>query len=669
MKNAQIKAQIKMVRPIEIILICFFALQFILICIANLTQLQNHIGYDCSSYYLQAIEMWKQKTVFPENWVYQTTLYWDSPVTIAMFIYGITKKIFLSYGIANIVCTTALIVTLYSIMKKIRLTLLSRILCLNLFLTPYVTICFFNSNDLGYYSMMFTSMGAYSVKLLIVLLIISVVINFNNNTSIKKQMPLIIITLILVLTSGVSSGYYILATAIIPLMFYFIVKMFVKNDIKVLISKSMRFLILNAGLILIGKKIATSLLNFTSKDSSMVWVGLTDFWKNIGSIFLGLLELLGALPGSSNISMLSIQGITFIFNLMIAIICITAIIYTSKIIFKKFEITDNIIIILSVGFVNLVIFVLSYTTYGSPIFETRYLIPIFVVLIFSVGYFIDNLNNELLIKKIGIIALCLSLVASNTVSYYMYFKVKNDYDVIKTVAKKVSSINTPVVYVYGEDLGISARNMRVIDSTKIYKYTQDAKSPHHWGDYTYYDETSEYQGETALIASNQGYENLPIYIKNSYQVVDTIGVYNIYKSSKNPIDFAVGLTEKKKNIDYMYTNGITVSDGNFNMDGEYITNGTGGFVSWGPYTKTKEGTYKFTLNYEVLESIDDNIGYFDLAINSGIQQVKVANLDKNSTSITLDKVTFANDTDILEYRVFANAGVKLKLKSIEITKE
>ena len=76
------------------ILSLILLLQVLVIVYINLFRLQYYIGYDCSAYYLQTIEMWRQKTLLPNDWSFQTTLCWDSPAILAMLFYGLTGNIF-----------------------------------------------------------------------------------------------------------------------------------------------------------------------------------------------------------------------------------------------------------------------------------------------------------------------------------------------------------------------------------------------------------------------------------------------------------------------------------------------------------------------------------------------------------------------------------------------
>ena len=151
--------------------ICMLFIQILVLIIFNLTQMQYHIGYDASSYYLKAMEMGKQHTLFVDHWVEQTNLFYDSPVPLAAVIYLITENIFISYGIANIIISAVFLSIFYMILCTFHLSGLSKIICLNMAACIYISPSFNNANDLGYVSSMFSS-GNWSVLRFIITLML-----------------------------------------------------------------------------------------------------------------------------------------------------------------------------------------------------------------------------------------------------------------------------------------------------------------------------------------------------------------------------------------------------------------------------------------------------------------------------------------------------------------
>ena len=123
-------------------------------------------------------------------------------------------------------------------------------------------------------------------------------------------------------------------------------------------------------------------------------------------------------------------------------------------------------------------------------------------------------------------------------------------------------------------------------------------------------------------------------------------------------------------LDFMYSKGISKTpNGSFDGQGNFVTDGTEGFATWGPYSSVPEGTYQFTLNYEVVGNPDqlEQIGEFDVAVNA--QRIAVVPIEAGKQTVTVE-VNFDGymQTDQLEYRTYVKNGIQLKLQSIEIIK-
>jgi len=101
-----------------------------------------------------------------------------------------------------------------------------------------------------------------------------------------------------------------------------------------------------------------------------------------------------------------------------------------------------------------------------------------------------------------------------------------------------------------------------------------------------------------------------------------------------------------------------------------ITDGTEGYVIWGPNTQVKQGKYNFTVNYQIIDSPTETstIGYFDVEVNK--KQIGKIELKPNKTSVTIPNVTFDKllEGEQFSYRVYENNEVILKIKSFKIEK-
>lgn len=55
-------------------IILLFVYELLMIGYINLTKMEYYTGNDAFGFYLKAVEIWRQKTLFPANWAEQTIL-------------------------------------------------------------------------------------------------------------------------------------------------------------------------------------------------------------------------------------------------------------------------------------------------------------------------------------------------------------------------------------------------------------------------------------------------------------------------------------------------------------------------------------------------------------------------------------------------------------------
>lgn len=655
--------------------VCFFALlcyQIGMIIYINLFQNQYHIGFDASSFMLNSIEAWKQKTVFTDNWIAQTSLALDSPMPLAALLYGITGNVFVAYGMVNIIFLSFFIFIIIDILRKIKISVLSSLLVLNFLFTPYLNAFFNNANPLDYFSLMFVSGGMYSIKIIICVLVLDSVLTLEIRRKSIINNLMMAVSVILVFTSGLSSGFYVTITILLPCFAYLFIKALRENDCSVLFNSTLIYILSLLIVAFIGKYIAEYIIGFTSNENNMVLIGANDFWKNIGSIVLGFFMLMGGLTLNSNVEIFSKAGISILINWALIVVVFASIIYCiydapQKGSNKKEPRSIAYFLIFSVLFINLLVFVLSYTTYGAAIFEVRYLIPLFIMLCFIVGIANEKINISLF-KTTASIAVLVVLVAANILSFHYYNHTKIEEHLFN-IPEKVAVYDTPVVYGYGDDMTIYLRDLRVIDTSKVYKVvTGSGDSVYHWGDYTYYDDISEYSGKIVLLSTESSFENLPEYIKGQFVREDSSGNIIIYVSEKNCFDLKTGFPDKivGSSEERAYSPGICIQNGEIGSDGCFYSNGNEGYVMYGPYASAYAGTYDIVLKYEIVSSPSDKIGTFDISSDYGTKIIQAGVIDANSNELILHNVVFDEDAIGVEYRVFVYDGVKIKIESIEI---
>lgn len=514
-----------------------FILELINLSYVNLTQLQNHMGYDASSYYLKAVEMWKQHTPFIKNWVEQTTLYYDSTVPLAAVFMKIFGDIFVAYGVSNLIMVALIAIVFNRIMKKMQISLLIRSVMICVILCPFIGLDYYISNDLGYFSCILSASGCYAYKILISLMFIYSFMILTEKEKIQPiQMGYLAVTCLGILISGISSGYHVGITVIVPTLLYGIMSAFRHNSLKQLSKRNMIFVYINLAITLLGKYLAVHVIHYTSRENGISLIGLYDFWGNLGSIFLGYLELLSGMAYESNVLAVSVEGIIYLSGLALAITILALFVLYVKCQknaqMKNESETGGVII--SVVIFQIIMYAIISSKYGSFIFEIRYLILPFYGMLICAGKCLDSLDENLLEKWFVIAGIIICTLIMSVKSYEHYNQTKIDTDLMNNIKETVSEIDSPVVYVIGD--ATLGRNMRVYDIDKVYKYAdviEGAVLPRHWGDYTYYDYRTEWPGKVILVSTAGAYELLPQEIQQQTKTVAQYQNITIYTLEEN----------------------------------------------------------------------------------------------------------------------------------------
>lgn len=659
------------------ILYLILLVQVVFLTVINLFYLERYLAYDSSAVYLQLQEMVEQQTFFIENWVYTSTLTWDTPLLFAYPLYDITGKLYASFGIAILLSIFLFLWVADALLTQLNASHKAKVLFAICALTPYVN--FEDSfNRIDYYAVMLSIFGVYILKTAITLLVWVVFLrhdrpslgeyrlHYNKTTTLLTAL-----TLFSCFFTAVSSGYHVLLFGIVPPLLYSIFRNVIRDTWKPHNCKALFFLFGTVAVSVLGKMVNTHVIGHGTHESNLGWTEVTYFWQNFFSIFEGYLVLTGALPHWESPPAFSPLGIAYAFLLSLSLgLLVTGVGSMVKSIKKK---EDNLELYYSVlFFIMLLMFVFIYTKYGAHFFETRYLIPNFILLLLFSSIWLSNqldgTNKSLRIFLSITVIPC--IIVTNTISYYYIYQSQADLPLKYEVIDYISTHQSPVVHVTGYDCMIQGQNLRVLDREKTYIWSARGEQFTYSGDYTYYLETSEYDGPTLLLTSTRDFENLPYYIQYQFEEIHTFSaLFTLYESKHNPMDYAVGITDHDYNVDYPYSYGLNTADyGNFWDAGDFYVVGHGSFVCWGPDLPAPAGEYDITLHYQVLSAPDPlNIGFLSFTLDQGATLLAKEYLTYGGSSVTLKSVNL-NDVvgRFYEYRILAEPEVELLIHSIEI---
>jgi len=540
-----VKKQLKRVRAEEVFSVLFslcFLLQFAFLSYDCLFMTKSHLGYDAGASLLKASEMAKQKTLFIRDYLETTTLQFDSPVPLAAFFHLFIKDLFLAYGIAHWILDILFFVLFYFTMKSLKFSRLACVAALNMVSMGFLDIMFNNTNDLGYYSCMFANFGISIVKMGIILMVIKTVADLKDGEKPKRSgLIFIIATEIMLFISAVSSGFYLAVTILLPLLVLLVVMVCVRNDLTITGKPLALFLYVSVAVTVLGKLIQVYVIGFSSRDSGMELITVQDFWKNLSSIWLGFLQLTGALPDSSSggVSVFSRNGIDYVLSLIVVTVLVISLIFVARKAVKDFSGSIPQAFLAIVVGMNVLMFAFLDMNYSARIFEYRYLIPVLIVMVLSFGFFLDSVSSHPIFRYLGITILLLAVLGSHILDHRLYSVRTLDTKAYSEVMKIVEEQSPDVIYGFGGDIAIDIRNFRVVDTDHVYKVMagwDPVEIFHEGGDYLYYDYLSDAPQRNMLILSQKSVSRVPKSLLSEYTYVASYGKYQFYMSDTNRIE-------------------------------------------------------------------------------------------------------------------------------------
>lgn len=287
---------------IERVLQAAVVIQIAFIVYINLFTIPQVLDNDMAKLFVNIAEMWRQKRVLIPGWVYDTTVEIDCSSVLAVLFYGITKDIFLSFGIANIVFLFLYLFITRSLLgiagfegTAVKLAMLALI-------TPY------SFGQLLYIDMLFFGGAYYCMKAAVPLLAITVLLS-DESHRMRTVFFSVLLTLFALIT-GFSSGPYVFVSATLPVLGVYILysEKTRRNDIVMVLLGA-------ASVIGIG---LNTLVPYDMKASVFTMISNGTFPESVTSFVLCYIEMMGGLPDQS-ISIVSAEGIKYVLRMVWAL--------------------------------------------------------------------------------------------------------------------------------------------------------------------------------------------------------------------------------------------------------------------------------------------------------------------------------------------------------------
>lgn len=645
---------------LEILLCVGIVIQIGALAVFNLTRLPYESNYDSSCAYAQIVEMWRQKRILLKDWAYQTTLGIDSPVLLGVLFYGITKNAFTAFGLANIVTVIVYAFLFYDILKQADVKKNMRLLAVLFLLTPYST------GQLGYMPMLFTSAGSYAYKLLVPLLLIDILVRMHKGQEIKKYWYLILFATFFVFDTAVSSGEYILLCAVLPLIGYEILHVLIGNDIKQIFNKRLGFLILESAIYVVGIKVGRRTGIIESVGSQMMLTKAKHFPSVIAKCLTGIFQLFGGIPDYEDIPVTQTYGMMYLFRFFLAAVILASWIYLLKHLKENEKYKELVGMITCIFAVNLIVLIFANVNYATETFEFRYHLISMIPMILLTSIAASDLweKRKLLEQTIVLVTIVLLLFV-NVYDYKNYMRdCYNDQGDMQGITLTAEQEGVHLIITIGSESISMGRCMRNVNPNVEISTWGGYNHGVGWGASTYYFDNAHLKTPYMVLMTQKEYELMPKQIAKQLEEVQVFGIFQLYRVKENVLDGDNTLPQSGTNRDFCYSSGYEYW-GKMESDGNVLSSGKKETVLRSNKKKIeKDAAYDIVVHYEVLKSKEDSAATFRVR-NAQDEIIAEQEMPKDATEITIKDVSVITGMEWVRYRINAEKGSKIRIRSIE----
>lgn len=645
---------------LEILLCVGIVIQIGALAVFNLTRLPYESNYDSSCAYAQIVEMWRQKRILLKDWAYQTTLGIDSPVLLGALFYGITKNAFTAFGLANIVTVIVYACLFYDILKQADVKKNMRLLAVLFLLTPYST------GQLGYMPMLFTSAGSYAYKLLVPLLLIDILVRMHKGQKIKKYWYLILFATFFVFDTAVSSGEYILLCAVLPLIGYEILHVLIGNDIKQIFNKRLGFLILESAIYVVGIKVGRRTGIIESVGSQMMLTKAKHFPSVIAKCLTGIFQLFGGIPDYEDIPVTQTYGMMYLFRFFLAAVILASWIYLLKHLKENEKYKELVGMITCIFAVNLIVLIFANVNYATKTFEYRYHLISMIPMILLTSIAASDLweKRKLLEQTIVLVTIVLLLFV-NVYDYKNYMRDCYNYQGdMQGITLTAEQEGVHLIITIGSESISMGRCMRNVNPNVEISTWGGYNHGVGWGASTYYFDNAHLKTPYMVLMTQKEYELMPKQIAKQLEEVQVFGIFRLYRVKENVLDGDNTLPQSGTNRDFCYSSGYEYW-GKMESDGNVLSSGKKETVLRSNKKKIKrDATYDMIVHYEVIQAKEDSAAVFRVR-NAQDEIIAEQEMPKDATKITIKDVSVITGMEWVRYRINAEKGSKIRIRSIE----
>lgn len=674
----------------ELIICGLVILQILYLMFFNLTRLQYAVNFDTCEYLIQVMQIWKQKTLFIQNYYYSTMLTWDMPTLLAVPFYGLTGNVFLAWGIA----ADILIVLFAAVLIK-----LCRDLNFDRFTTLFILLCVFAMYQYGYIDYieeLFINGALYGFRIMFMLIFMDIAICLHKNIHSWCNILLYILGFVGMFLCGASTGIFAIGCCMAPLLISEVWLVIIDKEpvsVKKFFNKPVIVLCMAIVVSFLGVLCNKAWGLSQSISTQKYVITPAEMGTNFLNVITGIFELFGW-PTLFVPEIVSIGGIVAIGAACIALCYIFALGLTLYLaFFRRKEIENtNYIFTLYVVFtfiVNLALFTFVDLSYSSAVFEYRYWIIIFVPLFVELGVLMQWLKNCVYdnVKKAFFVCfitgVCIISLGKDISRYR-----NTDYNVaLKGVMDEVNQMGLDEVYIYldwawsremcafadGDTEYFAVCNFGTGDDGVTY-FENELKMPK-WGMFVKYDrdclEMPKEKTKGIIVCDLIG-EDKNFLERRAKESIPFEGTeFTLLIMDNNYMDFVYGVpenenTESRDYFNWHYTRDALI----LNQNGKYESDGRQGEILSGTFSATQNGAYSAYLQYKVIQSDVENAGKLRISVMhmDGTSTLYEENISSTKEIVSIDSFALM-EGDTYVVSVEENEGTIFELSAIEYARK
>ena len=383
----------KITKTIEWLFLALLIIQSGFIIYFNLSYIRCSLDHDLANTFYHYMEVIKNGTMQLPDWNHTTTLELDGSFLFAVPLYFLTKNIFLSVGISNIILMALYILVISRIMHHAGVSKLFTYFTLCLVLTPY------SFGMLEYFNMMFYGGACYSIKTLvplIFLLLLQLLTKENYKTTVEKAELIASIALYtgLLFVTAFSTGIYTMLCGLFPIIICMIIDVWNKGSLKGIYNLKHIVAIVGTFVVFLIGYILHNRFYPSVSRTNMSLTKIENYAINFRACVAGIFQVFGATT-SADIEALSFWGIVYCLKMGLVVLFLIAFIYNIPNIFSKSEKLDvkkHLAFLFLFNFIILVIADCRYST--NTHIEYRYYLIGAVPLILLLGIQLSEWKNH-----------------------------------------------------------------------------------------------------------------------------------------------------------------------------------------------------------------------------------------------------------------------------------